>query len=174
VRFSDISLGTPLRAWNEHRALVPQTQLLATSTRKRVWGSGKQSALPTSPHPRQRLLDLKRSDSKPTCQQIQKIGQSNKPANRLPVLKAAAEVGALGKVKIITTDLFPEMIPTIESKHVLASLYQCSFVQGKTAFEVLCRYMSVGLAPTHVNQMAPHNILLSNLSLFIDHHRKLK
>ena len=89
-------------------------------------------------------------------------------ANSLPVLRAAAEVGALGKVKIITTDLFSELIPMIESKHVFASLYQRPFVQGKTAFEVLCRYLSVGIAPTHVNLMAPHIILRSNLSLFID------
>jgi LacI family transcriptional regulator len=95
-------------------------------------------------------------------------------ANSLPVLKAAAEVGALGKVKIITTDLFPELVPMIESRSIFASLYQRPFVQGKTAFEVLCRYLSVGIAPTHVNRMAPHIILRSNLSLFIDRHRKLK
>jgi len=95
-------------------------------------------------------------------------------ANSLPVLKAAAEVGALGKVKIITTDLFSELIPLIESKYVFASLYQRPFVQGKTAFEVLCRYLSAGIAPTLTYRMAPHIILRSNLSLFIDQSRELK
>jgi putative transposase len=33
----------------------------APENQNRVWGSGKQNALPTSPHPRRRLLDQKRS-----------------------------------------------------------------------------------------------------------------
>ncbi len=93
-------------------------------------------------------------------------------ANSLPVLKAAAEVGALGKVRIITTDLFPELIPMIESGHVFASLHQRPFVQGKAAFEMLCRYLSSGGVPHIVNRMAPHIILRSNLSLFLDRDRR--
>jgi LacI family transcriptional regulator len=88
-------------------------------------------------------------------------------ANSLPVLRAAEESGVLGKVKIITTDFFPELVPRIESGHVFASLYQRPFVQGRTAFETLCRYLSFGTAPERqVNRLAPHIILRSNLSLF--------
>lgn len=88
-------------------------------------------------------------------------------ANSLPVLRAADETGRLGSVKMITTDFFPELIPRIESGHVFASLYQRPFVQGKTAFEMLCRHLSFGTPPDrHVNRLAPHIILRSNLSLF--------
>ena len=92
-------------------------------------------------------------------------------ANSLPVLKAAEETGLLSRLKIITTDLFPELIPMIEDGHVFATLYQRPFVQGRTAFEMLCRFLTTGTAPQQVTRHAPHIILRSNLSLFVDAHR---
>lgn len=87
-------------------------------------------------------------------------------ANSLPVLRAVKEAGLLGKVQIITTDLFPELIPFIESGIVMATLYQRPLTQGRMAFETLARYLTVGTCPEQVTRLAPHIVLRSNLFLF--------
>ncbi len=87
-------------------------------------------------------------------------------ANSLPVLRAIEEAGLLGKVHVITTDLFPELIPYIESGAVLATLYQRPFTQGRMAVDALARYLTAGTRPDQVTRLAPHIVLRSNLSLF--------
>lgn len=89
-------------------------------------------------------------------------------ANSLPVLRAAEKVGVLGRLQIIATDLFPELIPMIEEGQVLATLYQRPSTQGKMAFEMLCRSITTGTAPPLTTRLAPHIVLRSNLSLFAD------
>jgi LacI family transcriptional regulator len=89
-------------------------------------------------------------------------------ANSLPVLRALEEQKLLGKIELITTDLFPELVPYIESGKILATLYQRPFTQGKVAIEMLTRYLLDGIKPLPVTRLAPHIILRSNLSLFLD------
>jgi LacI family transcriptional regulator len=89
-------------------------------------------------------------------------------ANSLPVLRAMEESGCLGKVQVITTDLFPELLPFIEDGKVLASLYQRPFAQGKTAFEMLTRYLTAQVVPKKLTRLTPHIVLRSNLSMFIE------
>lgn len=89
-------------------------------------------------------------------------------ANSLPVLHAIEKKGCLGKVFVITTDLFPELVPFIESGTVLASLYQRPFAQGKTALEMLIRFLTTRVAPQQTTRLAPHIVLRSNLGLFIN------
>lgn len=89
-------------------------------------------------------------------------------ANSLSVLRAAEKVNALGKLKIVTTDLFPELIPKIESGQVFATLYQRPLTQGRLAFEMLCRYLTTGAIPRQVTRLAPHIVFRSNVSLFAD------
>lgn len=88
-------------------------------------------------------------------------------ANSLPVLKALEERNLLGKVQIITTDLFPELLPYIQSGKILATLYQRPFTQGKAALDLLVNYLADGLMPRTVTRLAPHIVLRSNLALFI-------
>src|SRR5438874_2981959 len=45
-------------------------------------------------------------------------------ANSLPVLKALEEKRLLAEIQVITTDLFPELLPYLESGKVVATLYQ--------------------------------------------------
>jgi len=85
-----------------------------------------------------------------------------------PVLQALEENGVCGRIKLITTDLFPELVAPIESGKILATLYQRPFTQGKLALETLCRYLIEGIQPEPVTRVAPHIILRSNLPLFID------
>ncbi|WP_348268077.1 substrate-binding domain-containing protein [Edaphobacter paludis] len=77
-------------------------------------------------------------------------------ANSLPVLDALDKIGLLGKVQIVTTDLFQELIPIIEEGKVLASIYQRPYTQGKVAYENLLAHLlkqgnlrlTLRLAPT--------------------------
>ncbi len=89
-------------------------------------------------------------------------------ANSLPVLQALEECGRLGKVQVITTDLFPELVPFIEDGKVLASLYQRPFAQGKAAFEMLTRYLATRAIPKQITRLTPHIVLRSNLGMFIE------
>lgn len=87
-------------------------------------------------------------------------------ANSLPVIRALEEMNLFTEIQVITTDLFQELVPYIESGKVMATLYQRPFSQGKTAFDLLLRYLIDGVKPEPVNRLAPHIILRSNLSLF--------
>lgn len=87
-------------------------------------------------------------------------------ANSLPVIRAIEESGRSGKIRVIATDLFPEMVSAIEAGHVFASLYQRPFTQGRMAFELLNRYLITGVPPERVIRLNPHIVLRSNLSLF--------
>lgn len=88
-------------------------------------------------------------------------------ANSLPVLRALEELRLLGRVQVIATDLFPELVPLVESGKVLATLYQRPEAQGKTAFESLIAHLTDKTKPVKVHRFAPHIILRSNLPLFI-------
>lgn len=98
---------------------------------------------------------------------VKPIGIYINTANSVPVLRAVDENGLWGRVKLITTDLFAELVPLIESGKILATLYQRPFTQGKLAFETLCRYLVEGVQPEPITRLAPHIILRSNLHLFL-------
>ena len=106
-------------------------------------------------------LELLRRKTKP-------IGIYINTANSVPVLRAIEENGMWGRVRLITTDLFNELVPLIESGKILATLYQRPFTQGKLAFETLCRYLVDGVQPEAITRLAPHIILRSNLPLFLE------
>jgi len=89
-------------------------------------------------------------------------------ANSLPVLRALQERKLVGRIEIIATDLFPELVPFIESGAILATLYQRPFTQGKTAMEKLIQHLVDGIKPEPITRLAPHIVLRSNLSLFIN------
>lgn len=89
-------------------------------------------------------------------------------ANSIPVVRAVEESGRLGEIRIIATDLFPELANLIESGQVFASLNQRPYTQGKVAFEILSRYLIYGTVPKRTIRLAPHIVLRSNLALLID------
>jgi LacI family transcriptional regulator len=90
-------------------------------------------------------------------------------ANSIPVLQALEQKRLLGEIQVITTDLFPELIRHIESRKVLATIYQRPFTQGKVAFETLVRFLIEGVKPPPSTKLAPHIVLRSNLGLFLNH-----
>jgi LacI family transcriptional regulator, galactose operon repressor len=89
-------------------------------------------------------------------------------ANSIPVLKAIEEHGLLGKIQVVTTDLFPELVSLIETGQILATLYQRPHTQGKVAFERLIAYLLDDKKVSPIISLAPHIIFRSNLALFTD------
>jgi LacI family transcriptional regulator len=88
-------------------------------------------------------------------------------ANSLPVLRALEEQKLLGRVQVVTTDLFQDLVPLLESGKVLATLYQRPEAQGKVAFETLIAHLMNKDKPVKTHRFAPHIILRSNLPLFV-------
>jgi len=87
-------------------------------------------------------------------------------ANSLPVLRAIREQDLIGKVQVIATDLFPDLIPCIERGETLATLDQRPYSQGKIALNALLNYLMDGVVPPAITRLAPNIILRSNLQLF--------
>lgn len=89
-------------------------------------------------------------------------------ANSLPVLQALEEEGMLGKIQVVTTDLFQQLVPMIEAGKILATLYQRPYTQGKAAFESLITHLLEDGKTSPMIRLAPHIIFRSNLPLFMD------
>jgi LacI family transcriptional regulator len=87
-------------------------------------------------------------------------------ANSLPILQVLEERNLLGVVQVVTTDLYPALVPLIKSGSVLASLYQRPYSQGKTAFELLTRHLINHVKISRSVKLSPHIIMRSNLSIF--------
>jgi LacI family transcriptional regulator len=88
-------------------------------------------------------------------------------ANSIPVLTALSASGHLGNIAVVTTDLFPELVPYIRSGAVLATVYQRPQTQGRIAFEALYRFLTEHRTPMERHALPPHLILQSNLDLFL-------
>ena len=89
-------------------------------------------------------------------------------ANSASVLRALQETGRLGKIAVVTTDLFPALVPMIRSGEVLATVYQRPKTQGRMAFQSLHQFLVEGSCPPPRHRLPPHIILQSNLDLFLE------
>jgi LacI family transcriptional regulator len=89
-------------------------------------------------------------------------------ANSMPVIEALRETGRLGRTTVVTTDLFPGLVPYLRNGEVLATLYQRPITQGRMAFQSLYRFLVEGVCPPLRRRLAPHIILRSNLDLFLE------
>lgn len=87
-------------------------------------------------------------------------------ANGSPVLEALRQLGLLGLVRIVATDLYPEVIAGIEAGDVLCTLHQRPFTQGRLALEHLVASIMTPGSPLTGVRLAPQVVLRSNLSLF--------
>lgn len=89
-------------------------------------------------------------------------------SNSLPVLQAIEEAGLGGRVTVITTDLFPALVPLIRSGRIAATIHQRPLTQGRLAFEALYRFIVEGQCPVPRIRVAPHIVMNSNLELFLE------
>jgi LacI family transcriptional regulator len=86
--------------------------------------------------------------------------------NSPPVLRALKDCGALGKIHVITTDLFPELVPYLKSSDVTATIYQRPSTQGQVALRMIHRYL-VGDETSSQVRLAPHLVMRGNLPFFL-------
>jgi len=96
------------------------------------------------------------------------VGVYVSTANSASVLRALQETGRLGKIAVVTTDLFPALVPMIRSGQVLATVYQRPKTQGRMAFQSLHQFLVEGSCPPPRHRLSPHIILQSNLDLFLE------
>ncbi len=87
--------------------------------------------------------------------------------NSASVVQCLEETGRIGKTAVITTDLFPALVPLIRSGQVLATIYQRPRSQGRMAFQSLYQFLVEGTCPPPRHRLPPHIILQSNLDLFL-------
>jgi LacI family transcriptional regulator len=87
----------------------------------------------------------------------------------VPVIEAARDTGILSKLAIITTDLFPALVEHIRAGHVLATIYQRPFTQGRMALRVLHEFLVEGSCSAYQVTLSPHLIMRGNLDFFLQH-----
>jgi LacI family transcriptional regulator len=87
-------------------------------------------------------------------------------ANCLPVCAALEAAGCAGRVRLITTDLFPQMVPFIDNGTITASIHQRPYVQGQTAVRLIVDHIIYRKAFPPFRYLNPGIVLQSNLRLF--------
>lgn len=88
--------------------------------------------------------------------------------NSLPVLRALEQQGRLGRVTVVTTDLFPDLLPWIRRGSVAATVYQRPLTQGRLAVYALFKYLTEGTTPPPRLKVTPHVVMRSNLDLVLE------
>jgi LacI family transcriptional regulator len=86
--------------------------------------------------------------------------------NCLPVCQALQEHKRAGDVQLITTDLFPQMVPHLKRGIIRASIYQDPYRQGQNAVRLLVDYLLNGSAISRTNYLNPGIVLRTNVHLF--------
>jgi LacI family transcriptional regulator len=87
-------------------------------------------------------------------------------ANSVPVLKELARAGRLEQRVVVTTDLFPALVPYIERGLVAATIHQRPRTQGRLAIDTLRRYLVDRIEPPASVRLSPHVVMRANLHLF--------
>lgn len=85
----------------------------------------------------------------------------------MPVLKAAHDATLLDRLTIITTDLFPDLVPYIRSGGVVATMYQRPRAQGQMALRMLYEFLVEGGQRSNEVTLAPHLVMRGNLDFFL-------
>jgi LacI family transcriptional regulator len=85
----------------------------------------------------------------------------------IPVLNAARDAKVLERLTIITTDLFPDLVPYIRSGAVVATIYQRPRAQGQMALRLLHEFLAEGGRRSHQVALAPHLVMRGNLDFFL-------
>ena len=86
--------------------------------------------------------------------------------NCLPVCRALGARSLAGKVKLITTDLFPEMNQYFQKGTITASIYQQPHRQGQIAVRLMADNLTNRVPFPPVVHLSPGVVMSSNLHLF--------
>ena len=86
--------------------------------------------------------------------------------NCLPVCRALAKFDSTDRVALITTDIFPQMVPHLLHGTIRASIYQNPYLQGQTAVRILVDHLMNGAPLPAANLLSPTLALKSNVRAF--------
>jgi LacI family transcriptional regulator len=86
--------------------------------------------------------------------------------NCLPVCRALSAAGRAGHIRLITTDLFREMVPLFRNGTIDASMHQRPYRQGQLAVRTLAEHLLHDAEIPQTLYLNPGVILRSNLHLF--------
>ena len=86
--------------------------------------------------------------------------------NCLPVCRALAAAKRAGKVRLIATDLFREMVPYFGNGTIDASMHQRPYRQGQLAVRSLAEHLLHDAELSNAHYLNPGIILRTNLHLF--------
>ncbi len=87
-------------------------------------------------------------------------------ANSTPVTELVKKKGLSGRVKMVASDVFPELAQEITAGTVNATIYQDPFGQAELAFEKMYDYITQGRLDRTVYTVTPQIVLKSNLHLY--------
>ncbi|HLV88362.1 MAG TPA: LacI family DNA-binding transcriptional regulator [Candidatus Sulfotelmatobacter sp.] len=85
----------------------------------------------------------------------------------IPVVKAARDSKLLPGLTIITTDLFPALVPHIRSGAVASTIYQRPRAQGELAYRMLHKFLVERSESPDQVALAPHLVMRGNLDFFL-------
>ncbi len=91
--------------------------------------------------------------------------------NSMPVLKAIDRRKRAGTIAVVTTDLFPALVPRIRKGEVAATIYQRPVSQGRLALHALYRFLIEGVRPPAHIKVIPHVVMQSNLDQLLERMR---
>jgi LacI family transcriptional regulator len=94
------------------------------------------------------------------------IGLYVNTVNCLPVCRALEERGLAGKVRLVATDLFPEMAAHLDKGTITASIYQHPFRQSQIAVRLLADHLAHKLTLSPCIHLSPGVVMASNYRLF--------
>ncbi|OGO79964.1 MAG: hypothetical protein A2Y21_03310, partial [Clostridiales bacterium GWC2_40_7] len=83
--------------------------------------------------------------------------------NSSPVCRCIEDNGFIGKVKVVSTDIFNEQIEYMNKGIVVATIHQDPELQGKLALRALYSYLSEGRLPEETILVTPQIALRSNV-----------
>jgi LacI family transcriptional regulator len=86
--------------------------------------------------------------------------------NCLPVCRALQDNQRADQIQLITTDLFPEMVPHLKRGTIRASIYQDPYRQGQNAVRLLVDHLLNGVPISRSNYLNPGIVLKTNVHLF--------
>jgi len=86
--------------------------------------------------------------------------------NCLPVCRAVAASGLSGQIRLITTDIFREMIPFFEAGTIFASIDGRPFQQGRIAIRMAVDHIVHGVPLPRSHYLGPQVIMRSMLPSF--------
>lgn len=88
-------------------------------------------------------------------------------SNSITVCNKIVEKGMVGQIKIVASDIFPELVELIKNGTVQATIYQNQFGQAKKAFKNLYEYIAEGRQFEKDIYMIPQIIVRTNIDLYI-------